>query len=243
MSEFLMDRRTFLAGTAALAAASALTGAAALPGPAFAAENRPGEPVALPPLPWKENALEPYISAQTLSFHHGKHHAAYVEKTLKAVQGTPLQGQPLSAILLHAATDPAGLALFQNAAQAWNHNFLWKSMKPGGGGKPPADGALSQGINAAFGSFETFAQKFTEAAVNQFGSGWAWLAADAGGLSVYATSNADNPLTRKQTPLLVLDVWEHAYYLDYQNRRADYVKAFLDHLANWDFAAQNLAEG
>ncbi|MBU2488943.1 MAG: superoxide dismutase [Proteobacteria bacterium] len=234
-----MDRRTFLAGAVALA------GTAALAGPGWTLGEKPEKPTSLelPPLPYRENALEPYLSANTLSLHYGKHHAGYVARTQKAIQGTSLESQPLEAIIAHAAAAPDSLALFQNAAQAWNHNFLWKSMKPGGGGKPPEGSALAMAMDAAFGGFENFADQFAQAANGQFGSGWAWLVADAGVLSVVTTSNADTPLTRNQTPLLTLDVWEHAYYLDYQNRRAEYVQNFLNHLANWTFAAENLAGG
>lgn len=195
--------------------------------------------LALPPLPYPQDALAPVISASTLSFHHGKHHKAYVDKVNALVSGTEFEGQALERIILATAGRADRSELFHNAAQAWNHAFYWRSLKPKGGGKPPA--ALSARIDAAFGSLAAFKMQFAEAAVKQFGSGWAWLISDGHSLKIAKTSNAELPLTRGQTALLTLDVWEHAYYLDYQNRRPDYAKAVIDKLLNWEFAAENLA--
>jgi Fe-Mn family superoxide dismutase len=195
----------------------------------------------LPALPYAESALEPHYSARTFSFHHGKHHTAYVNNLNGLIKGTDLEGKGLEEIIRAAAGNAAKAGLFNNAAQVWNHTFFWNSMKPGGGGKPA--GALAQRIAADFGSFEQFAAEFKDAAVKRFGSGWGWLVIDGGKLKVVSTANAETPLTQGMTPLLTVDVWEHAYYLDYQNRRPDFLQAFLDHLANWDFAAANLVRG
>ncbi|HNR23750.1 MAG TPA: superoxide dismutase [Steroidobacteraceae bacterium] len=193
--------------------------------------------VTLPPLPYPLEALEPHVSARTLSVHHGKHHAAYVDRTIALVKGTALESASLEEIVRAEAGKPG--PLFNSAAQAWNHDFLWKSMRPGGGGD--AVGPIAQRIEKDFGSHDAFRQQFSKAAADQFGSGWAWLVLDGETLRIVATSNAATPLTGPQVPLLTLDVWEHAYYLDYQQRRADYIAAFLAHLANWDFANANLA--
>ena len=195
-------------------------------------------PFKLPPLPYAENALEPVISARTIGFHYGKHHQGYVNNLNKLVTGTPLADQPLEAVV-KATANPDQTAIFNNAAQVWNHTFYWNSLKPKGGGKPT--GALAEMIDKSFGGFEQFKAEFAKAATSQFGSGWAWLVKDGDKLAVVKTGNADNPLVHGQKPLLTVDVWEHAYYLDYQNRRAEYVTAVLDGLINWDFAAQNLA--
>ena len=195
-------------------------------------------PFKLPPLPYAENALEPVISARTIGFHYGKHHQGYVNNLNKLVTGTPLADQPLEAVV-KATANPDQTAIFNNAAQVWNHTFYWNSLKPKGGGKPT--GALAEMIDKSFGGFEQFKAEFAKAATGQFGSGWAWLVKDGDKLAVVKTGNADNPLVHGQKPLLTVDVWEHAYYLDYQNRRAEYVTAVLDGLINWDFAAQNLA--
>ncbi|MBW1990230.1 MAG: superoxide dismutase [Deltaproteobacteria bacterium] len=187
-------------------------------------------------LPYPRDALEPYISTRTMSFHHGKHHAGYVEKTRKLLSGTPLAGRDLVDIIRTSAEDASRTDLFQNAAQVYNHDVFWRSMKPGGGGKPP-EGDFSRALAARFGSCENFRKAFAQAAAGRFGSGWAWLAvAPDGELAVYNTMNADNPLIRGHQPLLALDVWEHAYYLDYQNRRGAFIEAYLDHLVNWDHA-------
>jgi superoxide dismutase, Fe-Mn family len=193
----------------------------------------------LPPLPYQKDGLEPYVSARTLDFHHGKHHETYVTNLNKLVEGTPLASQSLEEIVRATANDQTKTPIFNNAAQVWNHTFFWNSMRPRGGGKPPAD--ISQRFDDAFGGFEKFKAAFKDAALTQFGSGWAWLVVDGGTLKVTKTANAMTPLTQGQTALLTCDVWEHAYYLDYQNRRADFVQAFLDHLINWEFVAKNLS--
>jgi len=199
------------------------------------------DPYSLPPLPYADNALAPIISAQTIGFHYGKHHKTYVDNLNKMVPGTDLEGRSLAEIVTATAGVADRAGIFNNAAQVWNHTFYWNSLKPGGGGAPT--GALADKIGGAFGSFEAFKKEFANAAVTQFGSGWAWLVADGGSLKVVKTGNAEVPLTKGQKPLLTIDVWEHAYYLDYQNRRADYVAALIDKLLNWEFAAENLARG
>jgi Fe-Mn family superoxide dismutase len=192
----------------------------------------------LPPLPYAANALEPHMSANTFSFHHAKHHNAYVTNLNNLIKDTPLASKSLEDIIHAVAGDAAKAGVFNNAAQVWNHTFFWSSMKPGGGGKP--SGELLARIEKDFGSFDKFKEDFKAAAVGQFGSGWAWLVEEKGSLKITKTGNADTPTVHGQKALLTVDVWEHAYYLDYQNRRPDFVQAFLDHLANWDFAAANL---
>ena len=192
----------------------------------------------LPALPYAQDALAPHISARTLSVHYGKHHQAYVDNLNKLAAAAKLTDLSLEAIVRQTAGKPDQAGLFNNAAQVWNHTFFWQSMKPDGGGEPR--GKLAERIDAAFGNFEAFKTAFSEAAMAQFGSGWAWLVQDGDTLKIVKTTNADTPLAHGQTPLLTCDVWEHAYYLDYQNRRKDFVQAFLDHLANWDFAASQL---
>ena len=188
----------------------------------------------LPALPYANNALEPHISAETLEFHHGKHHNTYVTNLNNLVPGTEFEGKSLEEIITSA---PAG-GIFNNAAQVWNHTFYWKSLSPNGGGEPT--GALADAINAAFGSFAEFKEKFTQSAVTNFGSGWTWLVKNAdGSLAIVNTSNAGCPLTDGVTPLLTCDVWEHAYYIDYRNLRPKYMEAFWE-LVNWEFAASNL---
>ena len=194
--------------------------------------------VALPTLPYAQDALEPYISARTMSFHYGKHHQAYVDNLNKLAVGEKLAGLTLEEIIRQTAGKPEQAGIFNNAAQVWNHTFFWKSMKPNGGGVPT--GKLAERIIASFGSFEAFKTAFSNAAMTQFGSGWAWLVQEGDTLKIVKTSNADTPLAHGQNALLTCDFWEHAYYLDYQNRRKDFVQAFLDHLANWDFAASQL---
>jgi Fe-Mn family superoxide dismutase len=194
----------------------------------------------LPPLPYPEDALEPVVSGRTLSFHYGKHHKAYVDNLNKLTEGSGLAEKPLAEVIKAVAGDPSKVGVFNNAAQVWNHTFLWNSMRPGGGGAPSGD--LADRINAVWGSYEKFAEEFKAAAVGRFGSGWAWLVSEAGSLKIVTTPNAETPLTTAATPLFTTDVWEHAYYLDFQNRRPDYVQAFLDSLVNWDFAAANLAK-
>jgi Fe-Mn family superoxide dismutase len=193
----------------------------------------------LPPLPYPENALDPVISANTLSFHHGKHHKTYVDNLNNLVKGTDLESAPLERVVMESAGKPDKAAVFNNAAQVWNHTFFWNSMRPGGGGVP--NGRLGDMINAAFGTFDSFKKELAATAVSQFGSGWGWLVEDGGSLKVVKTANAEVPFVKGQRPLLTIDVWEHAYYLDYQNRRADYVNAVIDKLLNWRFAEENLA--
>lgn len=195
--------------------------------------------VELPPLPYDQSALEPHMSAKTLSFHHGKHHAAYVTNYNNAVNGTALENKPLEEVIREVAGDASKMAVFNNGAQVWNHTFFWNCMKPGGGGKPAGD--LAARIDSDLGGFDKFKEDFKQAGVTQFGSGWAWLVVDGGKLKITKTANADTPLAHGQTALLTCDVWEHAYYLDYQNRRPDFIQTFLDNLVNWDFVAQNLA--
>ncbi|MCX5869228.1 MAG: superoxide dismutase [Deltaproteobacteria bacterium] len=194
-------------------------------------------PHVLPPLPYGENALEPVITARTISFHYGKHHKTYVDNLNKLIGGTEYADLSLEKIITGTAGRREKSAIFNNAAQIWNHTFYWNSMKPKGGGEPPA--ALKQRIESSFGSVDACKKELASAAVSQFGSGWAWLVLDGDKLKVVKTANADTPLTTGVKPLLTIDVWEHAYYLVYQNRRADYVNAVLDKLINWEFALQN----
>jgi Fe-Mn family superoxide dismutase len=194
----------------------------------------------LPPLPYDKDALQPYMSAQTLAFHHDKHHKAYVDTLNRLIDGTPFAKADLEEIIEDTAEDDKQKKIFNNAGQAWNHDFFWHCMKPNGGGKP--NGELGKEIDKTFGSLDEFKTKFKEAATGQFGSGWAWLVLDDGKLAITKTGNADDPLAEGQKALLTCDVWEHAYYLDYQNRRADMVQAFLDRLVNWDFAGKNFAK-
>jgi Fe-Mn family superoxide dismutase len=201
----------------------------------------PSATVSLAPLPYAENALEPYMSARTLSFHYGQHHRAYVETTNRLVAGTALAGKPLAEIIARTRDRKESAAIFNNAAQVYNHEFFWQSMDPGGGGAP--QGVVAEKINSAFGSHEQFGRAFSEAAGGWFGSGWIWLVADEGALKILCTANADTPADRDLTPLLTLDLWEHAYYLDYQNRRREYIEAFLEHLINWERAAELLGAG
>ena len=195
-------------------------------------------PHVLPPLPYADNALEPVISAHTLSFHYGKHHKAYVDNLNKLIAGTPLADLSLEQVIAEAAGKADKAGIFNNAAQIWNHTFYWKSLSPKGGGEPPS--ALKQKIEAAFGDVANCKKELATAATTQFGSGWAWLVLDGDKLKVVKTANADLPSTSGLKPLLTIDVWEHAYYLDFQNRRPDYVNAVLDKLINWGFAADNL---
>ncbi|MGB3624255.1 MAG: superoxide dismutase [Henriciella sp.] len=195
----------------------------------------------LPPLPYSRDALAPHISEETLNYHYGKHHQAYVNNLNKMIDGTDLEGKPLEEIIETAEADSSKAGLFNNAAQVWNHTFYWHSMKPGGGGKP--SGAIADKIDSDFGSYDKFAEEFKGAGGGQFGSGWAWLVLKNGKLEVRKTPNAETPLTEDgATPLLTMDVWEHAYYLDYQNSRPNYMQAWLESVVNWDFANQNLAD-
>jgi Fe-Mn family superoxide dismutase len=192
----------------------------------------------LPPLPYDKNALAPHISANTLDFHHGKHHQAYVTNLNNLVKDKPLAGHSLEDIVTSTFGKADQVGVFNNAAQVWNHTFFWHCMKPGGGGAP--SGEVAAAIDASFGSMDKFKEEFKNACVTQFGSGWGWLVADGGKLAVMKTPNAENPMAHGKTALLTCDVWEHAYYLDYQNRRPDFVQAFMDSLINWDFVAENL---
>ncbi|MCX5820918.1 MAG: superoxide dismutase [Deltaproteobacteria bacterium] len=194
--------------------------------------------IILPELPYAKDALAPVISANTLEFHHGKHHRAYVDNLNKLVAGTDLAEADLETVIKKVAGDPARAGIFNNAAQVWNHSFYWKCLKAGGGGAPT--GAVAAKIAAAWGGYEKFAEELKNAGVTQFGSGWAWLVVDGGQLKITKTANADTPIAHGVKPLLTLDVWEHAYYLDYQNRRPDYLGAVIARLIDWDFVNANL---
>ncbi|WP_426753355.1 superoxide dismutase [Myxococcus sp. Y35] len=189
-------------------------------------------PFTLPDLPYAKNALEPHMSAETLEFHHDKHHAAYVNNLNKLLDGKPEANKSLEEVILSSDG-----GVFNNAAQVWNHTFFWQCMKSGGGGKPT--GELAAAIDRDFGSFDKFKEEFSNAAATQFGSGWAWLVLDNGKLKVTKTGNADLPMKHGQKALLTLDVWEHAYYIDFRNARPKFIETFLNHLVNWDFVAQN----
>ena len=195
-------------------------------------------PITLPELPYDKSDLEPFISARTFEFHHGKHHKAYVDNTNKLIEKTELAGKDLETIIRNAAADPGKKGLFNNSAQVWNHSFFWQCIKPGGGGKPT--GRIAAMIDADLGGYDKFAADFKNAGATQFGSGWAWLVLKNSKLAIIQTPNAETPFIQGDKPLLVADVWEHAYYLDYQNRRPDFLQAFLDHLINWDFVNANL---
>jgi len=192
----------------------------------------------LPPLPYAESALDPVISANTLGVHYGKHHKGYVDNLNKLIAGTELAGLSLEQLVRETAGKADSVAIFNNAAQIWNHTFYWRSLRAKGGGEPPD--ALRQRIESAFGNVDGCRKELATAATTQFGSGWAWLVLEGDKLKVVKTGNAGTPLTQGARPLLTVDVWEHAYYLDYQNRRVDYVNAVLDKLINWGFAADNL---
>jgi Fe-Mn family superoxide dismutase len=194
----------------------------------------------LPELPYPDNALAPYLSSRTVGLHHRKHHGAYLERTNELIHGTELAHLTLEELVRHTAEVANGRnAVFRNAAQAWNHEFYWHCMRPAGGGAP--GGELKRKIEEHFDDLRTFSRKFCQIATTHFGSGWVWLVLNDGRLELMPTHDADTPLAHGMRPLLTLDLWEHAYYLDYQNRRADYVGAYMEHLVNWDFAAQNLA--
>jgi Fe-Mn family superoxide dismutase len=228
-SSIVLGRRDFLIATAGAVAALAMGGCSQT--------SQAASPHVLPPLPYAENALEPVITANTIGYHYGKHHKAYVDNLNKLIAGTEYADLALEKIITGTAGQADKAAIFNNAAQVWNHTFYWKSMTPKGGGEPP--GALKQKIQASFSSVDACKMELASAAVSQFGSGWAWLVLDQDKLRVMKTANAEVPFTSGVKPLLTIDVWEHAYYLDYQNRRADYVNAVLDKLINWDFAMQN----
>jgi superoxide dismutase, Fe-Mn family len=194
--------------------------------------------VSLPPLPYAYDALAPHISQETLEFHHGKHHRAYVDNVNRLVKDTKLAGLPLERLLEESSRDSSLRTLQNNAAQAWNHAFLWRSLRPAGGASPA--GVLAERIRVDFGSHERLVERLALAATTQFGSGWAWLIVDRGALQVVQTGNADTPLLHGQVPLLTIDVWEHAYYIDYRNARPNYLDAFLDHLINWKLLEEAL---
>ncbi len=194
--------------------------------------------ITLPQLPFEKDALAPYISANTLDFHYGKHHKAYVDNLNKLIEGTELAAKSLEEIIKIAAKDSAKAGIFNNAAQVWNHSFYWQCLKKAGGGAPT--GAVAEKIKATWGNFEKFADDLKNAGITQFGSGWAWLISEGNELKITKTANADTPIAHGQKPLLTIDVWEHAYYLDYQNRRPDYLSAVIQNLINWDFVNANL---
>lgn len=194
--------------------------------------------ITLPDLPYDKDALEPHISSRTLSFHHGKHHNAYVTNLNKLIEETDLASETLEDIIKQTVNDADKAGIFNNAAQVWNHTFYWQSMKPKDGGDPSGD--IAEKIIADFGSYDNFISQFKNAGLTQFGSGWVWLVLKNNKLEIMKTSNADTPIAHGIKPLLTMDVWEHAYYLDYQNGRADYIDSFINHLINWDFANSNL---
>lgn len=195
-------------------------------------------PILFPDLPYPKDALEPFISAKTLEFHHGKHHRAYVDNANKMIAGTPLENEDVTTIIKRTFGDQSKAGIFNNVAQAWNHSFFWQCMKKGGGKQP--SGEIAKRIQSDLGGYDKFAEDFKNAGVTQFGSGWAWLILDGGRLKIVKTSNAENPVAEGKKPLLVVDVWEHAYYLDYQNRRPDFLTAFIENLINWDFVNSQL---
>ena len=196
-------------------------------------------PFELAPLPWKDDALAPHVSANTIRFHYGKHHKGYVDNLNRLVAGSALSELSLEQLVRETANVQSQSAIYNNAAQAWNHDFYWHSLNPGRGMQPA--GALELRIADDFGSYDAFKEQFTAAAMGQFGSGWAWLVVDAGKLKITRTANADTPMATGKPCLLAIDVWEHAYYLDYQNRRADHVAAVIENLLHWDFAAKQFA--
>ncbi len=230
MESRFFSRRDFLVAGTALAVSPLLGGSAVA---------RAAAPHVLPALPYADNALAPVISANTIGFHYGKHHKAYLDNLNKLVAGTPMADMSLQQVIQASAGAADKVAVFNNAAQVWNHTFYWNGLKSNGGGRPGSE--LAARIEKDFGGYDAMRKELVGAASTQFGSGWAWLVEDAGQLKVVKTGNADNPLTKGMQPLFTIDVWEHAYYLDYQNRRVDYINAVLDKLLNWDFVAANLA--
>ena len=195
--------------------------------------------ITLPELPYEKDSLEPHLSERTLTFHHGKHHNAYVTNLNKLIEGSNLTSETLENIIKKTVNDTEKAGIFNNAAQVWNHTFYWQSIKPNGGGSP--SGEIAEKILADFGSYDNFIEQFKNAGLTQFGSGWAWLVLKDNKLEVIKSSNADTPIAYDIKPLLTVDVWEHAYYLDYQNGRGDYLDIFINNLINWDFANSNLA--
>ncbi|MEW5910651.1 MAG: superoxide dismutase [Thermodesulfobacteriota bacterium] len=229
-NSYLTTRRQFLAAAAVTAAATLF--------PVLSPDSQASGMHNLPPLPYPENGLEPVITSKTVGFHYGKHHRGYAENLSRLIAGSEFSDLPLDKIIIMTAGKPEKAAIFNNAAQTWNHNFYWNSLKANSNPMPPEE--LKKKIEASFGSLEECKKQFANAAMTQFASGWAWLVTDGVRLQIMKTGNADNPLLLGLKPLLTIDVWEHAYYLDYQNRRGDYINAILDHLINWDFAAENL---
>lgn len=240
---------TLVAGTSLVLARTATAQPKAVPAPAPRPEAPPPAPppstpppshpsLALPALPYAQNALEPHISGLTLSFHYGKHHKGYFDRVNQLVEGTAFKGKSLDDIVAGAAKAKPQQKLFNAAAQAWNHTFYWQSMAPNGGGAPA--GRVAERIAKDFGSYENFKSQFIQSGVDHFSNGWIWLVLDKGKLRIVDTHDADTPVIHKQKPLLVSDVWEHAYYLDYKNLRKDYLTAFVDHLINWSFVEHNL---
>lgn len=234
-----MERRTFLKWSLGT---GALTAAALLGWGCSREDGSIDQPFRLPTLPYGMKALEPYLSEETLRYHYGKHHRGYVDNANRLVHGTRLEKLSLLEVMRQSNQPKACVQtpVFNNTAQVFNHTFYWNSMKPAGGGAP--EGLMAEWIDKSFGSYKAFRKAFTEAALTRFASGWAWLVINESRLEVVATPNAQTPVVQAMQPLLVLDVWEHAYYLDYKNNREAYVKAFLDHLVNWEFAANNLGE-
>jgi Fe-Mn family superoxide dismutase len=232
LASSVSGRRQFLQRSLAGAAVVAL-GSPFMVGRAAAASH------VLPRLPYADNALDPVISANTIGFHYGRHHQAYVDNLNRLITGTAMADASLEEVVKATAGRPEMAAIFNNAAQVWNHTFYWNSLRPKGGGRP--GGSLARMIDSGFGSYDELRKQLVAAALGQFGSGWAWLAVQGDTLKVVKTPNAETPLTVGMMPLLTIDVWEHAYYLDYQYRRADYVNGVLDKLVNWSFAEENLA--
>ena len=192
----------------------------------------------LPSLPYEKDALAPYMSSETLDFHHGKHHQTYVTNLNNLVKDSDMQDASLEDIIVKSSKDSSMAGVFNNAGQHWNHILFWQCMKPNGGGAMPSE--LENRINSDFGSIDQFKEAFVQAGTTQFGSGWAWLAIDNGKLVVTKSANASNPLVDGMIPILGCDVWEHSYYIDYRNKRPDYLKAFLDNLVNWEFVTSQL---
>lgn len=228
-----MKRREFLASLTAVTVASTLT-VKGFPN----IMTKQSVPFVLPPLPYPVIALKPVISDNTIGFHYGKHHKGYVDKLNEIAKGTKYAEMSLDEVVMKSVKSKSDTAIFNNAAQIWNHNFYWNSLSPNASSPNPN---LMRKIDESFGSFDNFKKQFAEVTISQFGTGWGWLCADKKGkLSIVKTGDAEVPMTAKLKPLLTIDVWEHAYYLDYQNKRADYVKAVIDRLLNWEFAAKNL---
>ncbi len=234
-NQHVVDRRAFMKklGMGGAFLALNLAGIA----PRALASDR-AAPFRLPPLPYSPRALVPYISQATMNFHYGRHHDAYVSNLNRLVRGTGFAGDSLEDIIRKTAGKKDEKALFNNAAQAWNHNFYWHSMKRGGGGRP--SGRLLQMIDDSFGGWPNFKDAFSQSALTIFGSGWGWLVQEDSKLRIVQTRNAGTPLVDGLNPLLTIDVWEHAYYLDHKNMRKDYITVFMNHLVNWEFAEKNL---